>query len=272
MTYITTIMMRKNYLLLFVTLFTLSGCSTLGLDVENEPPRQPEQNWSVEQLYSAAKKALDQEDYQTALRYYGDLEARFPFGEYAQQSLIDSAYAHYDSDDPENALATIDRFIRVYPQHKNMDYAIYLRGLINFTRDEGIIERYIPRDETQRDPGAAQYALQDFMKLVNRFPDSEYSEDASQRIVYLRNRLAQHELNVAHFYMRRGSYIAALNRGKYVIENYQRTPSMPEALLLVAKAYKILELDDLSEDTIRVLKTNYPDYADADTIQKIIIE
>jgi len=264
--------MRKYYSLLFVTLFTLSGCSTLGIDLNTEPLPEPEENWSVEQLYAAAKKALDEQDYETALKYYGNLEARFPFGELAQQSLIDSAYVHYDSDDPENALATIDRFIRVYPQNPNMDYALYLRGLINFTKDEGILQRYLPRDETQRDPGAAAYALQDFTKLVNRYPKSSYSEDASQRIVYLRNRLAQHELNVAHFYMRRGSFIAALNRAKYVIENYQRTPSMPEALLIAAKAYRVLELDDLSEDTLRVLKNNYPDYAGVESIRQIIVE
>lgn len=266
--------MIKRYLLLIVISlsFTLSGCSTLGLDFNTEPLPEPEENWSVEQLYSAAKKAMDEGDYETSKKYYSDLEARFPFGEYAQQSLIDLAYVNYKSDEPETALATIDRFIRVYPQHRNIDYAIYLRGLINFTKDEGIIERYIPRDETQRDPGAAKYALQDFTNLLNRFPKSSYSEDASQRIVYLRNRLAQYELNVAHFYMRRGSYIAALNRGKYVIENYQRTPAMPEALLIVAKAYKVLELDELSEDTLRVLQSNYPNYAGADEIRKVILE
>jgi outer membrane protein assembly factor BamD len=153
-----------------------------------------------------------------------------------------------------------------------MDYAIYLRGLINFTRDVGIVERYIPRDESQRDPGAAKFALQDFSNLINRYPKSQYSDDASQRIVYLRNRLSRYEVNVAHFYMRRGSYIAALNRGKYVIENYQRTPAMPDALLIVAKAYKVLELDDLAEDTLRVLETNYPNYAGISEVRETRVE
>jgi outer membrane protein assembly factor BamD len=139
-----------------------------------------------------------------------------------------------------------------------MDYAIYLRGLTNFTRDIGIFEKYIPRDESQRDPGSARLALEDFTTLVNRYPESKYSEDAAQRIVYLRNRLAQHEVNVANYYMRRSAYVAAANRGKYVIENYPRTPAMPEALLVMAKAYKILELDELSNDALRVLELNYP--------------
>ncbi|NOQ94110.1 MAG: outer membrane protein assembly factor BamD, partial [Methylophaga sp.] len=215
-------------------------------------------SWTVERVYSEAKAALNVEDYMTALQYYSQLEARFPFGEYAQQALLESAYAYYKTDEPEQALATLDRFMRVYPLNANMDYAIYLRGLTNFTRDIGLFEKYIPRDESQRDPGSARFALKDFKILVNRYPKSNYSEDAAQRIVYLRNRLAQHEVNVAHYYMRRGSYIAAANRGKYVIENYPRTPAMPEALLMMAKAYKVLGLNELSEDALRVLTLNYP--------------
>ena len=260
--------MKKHYLLFIFILTVLSGCSTLNTD----PIPDPEESWNVERIYSEATKALENEDYANAIKYYSLIEARFPFGEYAQQSLMDSAYTHYKSDEPEKALSTIDRFIRVYPLNPKLDYAIYLRGLINFTRDVGIIEKYIPRDETQRDPGSAYIALQDFTKLINRYPTSEYSEDASQRIVYLRNRLAQHEVNVAHFYLRRGAYIAALNRGKYVIENYQRTPAMPEALALTARAYKILGLQDLSDDAIRVLEINYPQYPELNSLREITLE
>lgn len=224
----------------------------------SKDPVVAEESWSVERIYSEAKSALTLEDYTTAIQYYNQLEARFPFGEYAQQALLESAYANYKSDEPEIAIATIDRFMRVYPLNPNIDYALYLRGLTNFTRDIGLFEKYIPRDESQRDPGSARLALEDFTTLVNRYPESKYSEDATQRIVYLRNRLAQHEVNVAKYYMRRGSFIAAANRGKYVIENFPRTPAMPEALLVMAKAYKVLELDDLSEDALRVLELNYP--------------
>ena len=245
--------MKKYYLPLIISLAVLSGCSYF----ETEEV-VAEEAWTVERIYSEAKAALNAADYHTALQYYTQLEARFPFGDYAQQALLESAYAHYKDDEPESALATIDRFMRVYPLNPNMDYAIYLRGLINFNKDIGLVEKYIPRDESQRDPGAARYALRDFTTLVNRYPTSSYSEDAAQRIVYLRNRLAQHEVNVAHYYMRRGAYIAAANRGKYVVENYPRTPAMPEALLMMAKAYKVLELDELSEDALRVLQLNYP--------------
>ncbi|PHS25402.1 MAG: outer membrane protein assembly factor BamD [Methylophaga sp.] len=246
--------MKKYYFLIALSLTFLSGCSFFSEKEEVVAAS----GWTVERVYSEAKAALNAGDYTTALQYYSQLEARFPFGSYAQQSLLESAYAHYKADDPEAAIATLDRFMRVYPLNPSMDYAFYLRGLINFNRDIGLFEKYIPRDESQRDPGSARFALKDFNTLVHRFPKSKYSEDAAQRIVYLRNRLARHEINVAHYYMRRGAHIAAANRGKYVIENYPRTPAMPDALLIMAKAYKILELNDLSDAALRVLRLNYP--------------
>jgi len=258
--------MKKYYLLLIVLLLSTSGCSYFAKDEV-----EAEESWSVERIYTEAKAALTAEDYSVALQYYEQLEARFPFGEYAQQALLESAYCHYKLDDADIAIATLDRFMRVYPLNPSMDYAIYLRGLINFTRDIGLFEKYIPRDESQRDPGSARYALKDLKVLVTRYPKSIYSEDAAQRIVYLRNRLAQHEVNVAHYYMRRGAYVAAANRGKYVIENYPRTPAMPEALLMMAKAYKVLELNDLSEDALRVLELNYPGYDGVAKVRQTII-
>ena len=246
-------LMKKYFLPLIFALISVSGCSYFSKD-----ETIPENSWPVDRVYSEAKSALHTGDYQTALQYYSQLEARFPFGEYAQQALLESAYAYYKNDEPETAIATLDRFMRVYPLNPNVDYALYLSGLVNITRDIGWMEKYIPRDETQRDPGSARFALKDFTTLVNRYPDSKYSADAVQRIVYLRNKLAQHEVNVAIYYMRRGSYLAAANRGKYVIENYPRTPATPDALLVMAKAYKVLELHDLSEDALRVLELNYP--------------
>lgn len=259
--------MKKYYIPLLIGIVSTSACSLFSKDEV-----QTGNNWTVERVYSEAKSALDAGDYITALQHYSQLEARFPFGEYAQQALLESAYAQYKNDDPETALATIDRFMRVYPLNKNLDYAIYLRGLTNFTRDVGLMEKYIPRDETQRDPGSALLALKDFTTLVNRYPDSKYSEDASQRIVYLRNRLAQHEVNVANYYMKRSSYLAAANRGKFVIENYPRTPAMPDALVVMAKAYKIMGLNDLSDDALRVLELNYPGHAGVAEVQQTSIK
>jgi outer membrane protein assembly factor BamD len=245
--------MKPYTFILLSSLTLLSGCSFF-----DEKEVVAEESWTVERIYSEAKAALNTGEYDTAIEYYNQLEARFPFGVYAQQALIESAYAYYKKDDPENALATLDRFMRVYPLNPNMDYALYLRGLVNFTKDIGLFEKYIPRDESQRDPGSARNALLDFKSLVSRYPKSQYSDDAAQRIVYLRNRLGQHEVNVAKYYMRRGSFLAAANRGKYVIENYSRTPAVPEALVIMAKAYKIMELNELSEDALRVLELNYP--------------
>lgn len=256
--------MKKYYLPVIASLTLLSACSFFT----KEEAVVAGKNWSVERIYSEAKSSLNLEEYEKAIQYYSQLEARFPFGNYAQQALLESAYAHYKADDPESAIATLDRFMRVYPLNPNLDYAFYLRGLINFNRDIGFFEKYIPRDESQRDPGSARFALKDFNTLIKRFPKSKYGEDTAQRIVYLRNRLAQHEVNVAHYYMRRGSYIAAANRGKYVIENYPRTPATPDALLIMAKAYKVLELDDLSEDALRVLRLNYPGHAGVAQVHK----
>lgn len=261
--------MKKYYLPLILSLagLALSGCSFF----EKEEIKADE-SWSVERVYSEANAALSIGDYQKAITYYEQLEARFPFGDYAQQALLESAYAHYKSDDPETAIATLDRFVRVYPLNPNIDYAIYLRGLVNFHRDIGLIEKYVPRDESQRDPGAAEDALRDFNTLVKRFPKSRYAEDSAQRIVYLRNRLAQHEINVANYYMRRGAYLAAANRGKYVIENYPRTPAMPEALVVMAKAYKVMDMLDLSEDALRVLELNYPGHPGVAEVSKTELE
>lgn len=244
----------KKISLLLILMLSLSACSIFG----DKEEVKAEESWGVERIYAEAKAALNIDDYRTAIQYYEQLEARFPFGVYAQQALLESAYAHYKSDDPETAIATLDRFMRVYPLNENNDYALYLRGLVSFNKDIGILEKYIPRDESQRDPGSAEDALNDFNTLIERYPQSKYAENAAQRIVYLRNRLAQHEINVANYYMRRTSYLAAANRARYVIENYPRTPAMPEALVIMAKAYKVMELTDLSEDALRVLERNYP--------------
>lgn len=248
-------------------MFSLSACSIFG----DKEVVKAEESWGVERIYAEAKAALNIADYRTAIQYYEQLEARFPFGEYAQQSLLESAYAHYKNDDPETAIATIDRFMRVYPLNENNDYALYLRGLISFNKDIGILEKYIPRDESQRDPGSAEDALEDFNTLVQRHPQSRYAEDATQRIVYLRNRLAQHEINVANYYMRRTSYLAAANRARYVVENFPRTPAMPEALVIMAKAYKIMELNDLSNDAMRVLEANYPAHPGIADVRRSIL-
>ncbi len=232
----------------------LAGCTFFG---EKEDDTI---NWSADRLYSTARGALDSGNYEQAVDYYQKLEARFPFGKHAQQSLLDLAYAHYKNDEPDAAIAACERFIKLYPQNLHVDYAYYLKGLSNFNRGKGLAQRLLPRDEAQRDPGSAMRSFEDFSVLVTRFPESQYRNDSEQRMRYLRNKLAQNEVYVATYYMRRGAFVAAVNRARYVIENYQRTPSVPDALAILAKGYRVLEMEDLANDALRVLETNYPNH------------
>lgn len=225
----------------------------------------------MERLYKEAKEALNSGYYSKAVEYYEFLETRFPFGVYGQQSLLDLAYVYYKTEDYESSISACDRFIRLYPQNPHVDYAYYLRGLVNFNRGKGITERFLPLDLSQRDPSSALRSFQDFSDLIRRYPDSEYVEDAQKRMIYLRNLLASHEVHVANYYMRRGAYVAAANRARYVVENYARTPSVPDALALMAKAYKVLEMDDLSADAIRVLELNYPNHRGIDELRDVVV-
>jgi outer membrane protein assembly factor BamD len=172
------------------------------------------------------------------------------------QSQLDVAYAHYRADEPEAAIAAADRFIKLYPQNPYVDYAYYLKGLVNYNRSVGFLDRYVPTDASQRDPGSALDAFVDFSALVERFPDSRYAEDARQRMLYLRNNLAKHELNVARYYMRRGAYLAAANRANYVIERFQRTSAVESALEVLVDAYTALDKPELAADAKRVLVLN----------------
>ncbi|RCX29867.1 outer membrane protein assembly factor BamD [Thioalbus denitrificans] len=246
--------MRITTLLLLLTLLLTGGCSLLPDKIDET------KDWSADRLYSEAKSALDEGDYENAIRFYELLEARFPFGRYAQQAQLEIIYAYYKYDESASAVAAADRFIKLHPRHPNVDYAYYMKGLANFNMGRGLIERYLPRDESQRDPGAARQSFQDFSDLVLRFPDSKYAADARQRMLFLRNNLAQYELNVADYYMRRGAYVAAANRARYVVENYPRTPATPDALAMLARAYRAMDMDDLAADALRVLKLNYPEH------------
>jgi len=243
-----------------------AGCGLLPEQIDET------KDWSANKFYSEAKAALTEGDYETAIKHFETLQARYPYGRYAQQAQMEIVYAYYKYDEPESAIAAADRFIRLHPRHPHVDYVYYLKGLVNFERERGLIDRYLPQDPTQRDPGAARQSFLDFSELVRQFPDSKYAADAVQRMRYLRNNLAQYEVNVADYYMRRGAYVAAANRAKYVVENYPRTPANASALGIMAKAYKILKLEDLSDDALRVLKLNYPDHPAIAEVQNLEIQ
>ena len=242
------------------------GCASFGKEEDKT------RDWSAQRLYSAAKSARIEGNYEEAIDLYQKLESRYPFGRYAQQGQIEIIYAYYKSEEPASAIAAADRFIKLYPRHPNSDYAYYIKGITNFNLGKGIIDRYLPVDASQRDPGAALQAFQDFAELVKRFPNSRYAKDARQRMLYLRNNLARYELHVANYYMRRQAYVAAANRARYVVENYQKTPAVPDALVIMAKAYKIMNLDDLSQDAIRVLKLNYPEHPGIAQTERLILQ
>jgi outer membrane protein assembly factor BamD len=236
--------------LAFTIALTLSACAWL------ESQKDVTKDWSVTKLYSEAASELDQGNYKQAIEYYEKLEARYPFGRYAMQTQLDVAYAYYKAEEPEAAIAAADRFIKLYPQNPYIDYAYYLKGIVNYNRSVGFLDRYIPTDPSQRDPGSALDAFQDFAELVRLFPDSKYAPDARQRMVFLRNNLAKNEVHVARYYMKRQAYVAAANRCNYVVERFQRTSAVADALEILIDAYKKLGEDKLAADAERVLTLN----------------
>lgn len=246
--------------------FAGSGCSYFQ-DKGDETEK-----WTEDKLYNEAKAELDSGSYQRAVELYEKLQARHPFGPHAQQAQLDLAYAYFKQEEGASAVAACDRYIKLYPNSEGVDYAFYLKGLANFNQgQQGLVERYLPTDPSQRDPGAAAQSFNDFSELVKRYPNSIYVEDARLRMVYLRNILAQHEVNVAKYYMRREAYVAAANRARYVVENYQQAPAMPEALTIMAKAYRILGMEDLANDALRVLELNFPNHPGLQEAREAVI-
>jgi outer membrane protein assembly factor BamD len=215
--------------------------------------------WSAQKLYAEAKDNLNGRNYEQAIKYYEKLEARYPYGRYAQQAQLEIAYAYYKDNDPAQATTAAGRFIKLHPNHPNVDYAYYLKGLANFTEDTGLLGFISGEDMTQRDPKAAREAFDAFKELVTRFPQSRYAPDAVARMNYLVNALASHEIHVARYYMKRGAYVAAANRAQFSLKTYPRAPANEEGLVILVAAYDKLGLNDLRDDAERVMKKNFPD-------------
>jgi outer membrane protein assembly factor BamD len=253
--------MRFTKILSIVSLLLLlAACSGM--------PEDQTANWSVEDFYKTAKQALDNEDYLGAANYYTQLEARYPYGVYAQQSQLDIIFAYHKANEPASAVAAADRFIKLHPRHPNVDYAYYMRGLVTYDQNPSLFTGLFAKDPSKRDPAALRESFNYFKELVTRYPASQYTKDAIERMKVLRNHLAKHELQVANYYLQRGSYLAAANRAKYVLENYQRSESVPGALAMQVKAYRLMKMPDLAKDALRVLKKNYPDYPGLADLQK----
>ena len=231
---------------------TMSGCGLLPSDIDET------RGWSAAKLYSEARSALNDGNYESAIKYYEKLEARYPYGRYAQQAQIETAYAYYKDGEAASAIAAADRFIKLHPNHPNVDYMHYLKGLANFNDDLGIMGYLGGQDMSERDPKAAQAAFEAFKELVNRFPKSRYTPDAVERMNYLVNALASHEVHVARYYMKRGAYVAAANRVQHALKTYPQAPANEEGLVIMVKAYDALGMTDLRNDAERVMLKNFP--------------
>ena len=249
----------KAKILLINLIFSalLSSCSYWeGVFKEADPTR----GLSAAQIYGEGKAFLDVEDYPNAIRYFDILEARYPFGVYSTQSMLDLAYASYQSNLKEEAIVNADRFIRLYPNHPNVSYAYYLRALANFDKGQNFLTKIFSQDPSKYDVSKLRTSFDDFSIVVNKFPDSKYAKDSRNRLVYIKNMMAKNELYIAKYYVKRLAHIAAVERVKYLVTNYSGTPSTEEGLLILIDSYNYLNMNDLASDTARVLKENYPDY------------
>ncbi|TRZ90964.1 MAG: outer membrane protein assembly factor BamD [Rhodocyclaceae bacterium] len=233
----------------------LGGCSLLPGEIDETA------GWTPNKLYAEAKDALNEGAYDKAIKYFEKLEARFPYGRYAQQAQLEVAYAYYRQSEAASAIAACDRFIRLHPNHPNVDYAYYLKGLTNFNEDLGLLGYVSLQDLTERDPKAARESFDAFKVLVNKYPESRYTPDATARMKYLVNALASHEVHVAVYYMKREAYVAAVNRAQTAIKTYPDAPANEEALFIMVKAYDHLGMNDLRDDAERVMRKNFPNSA-----------
>jgi outer membrane protein assembly factor BamD len=246
---------RRGAGLFAAALFALSlaGC---GLLPEGKDETA---NMSADQIYSQAHGAMIEGNYTRAIKLFETLEARFPYGRYAQQAILESAYANYRAGETPAAIAAADRFIRTYPNHPNVDYAYYLKGLVYFREDQGLLGYVYEFDLSEREPKAMRESFAAFKELATKFPASRYTQDANDRMRYLTNALGLYEVKVARYYYNRGAYIAAINRAQAALVTYPRTPANEDALDILARSYDKLNLVQLRDDTQRVLKQNFPE-------------
>ncbi len=254
-------------MLLWLTL--AGGCSIFGGHDKGDAQDEVDANEAL--MYRNIQRSLRAGSYQEAIKSLQQLESRFPFGRYAEQAQLELIYAHYMSFDMEEARSAADRFIKLHPQHPNVDYAYYLKGLASYNENRGVFDRLVSTDIAERDMTSAHYAYEEFADLLSHLPDSPYAPDAKKRMLYLRDLLARHELYVANFYMERKAYVAAANRARYVIENYSKADCVPDALALMVEANYKLGLKDAANDALEVLAVNFPDYKAFDKSGELVL-
>lgn len=228
--------------------------------------------YTEEELYQKARRFMIERKPTSATELYQMLETRYPFGQYAEQSQLEIITAYYEAADYEMAVAAADRFIRLHPNHPQVDYAYYYKGLSKFDKNRSFFDKFFKMDMSKRDPGLATDSYNDFSSLVSKYPDSQFAGDSRGRMRFLRNLLAKHEVHVANYYFKRGAYTAALNRGRYVVEHYQESPSVPDGLAIMIQAYRLLDMQDLANSTLIVLRKNYPTHESLDDSGNFIDE
>tara|TARA_B100000676_G_scaffold14654_2_gene13164 strand:- start:216 stop:1046 length:831 start_codon:yes stop_codon:yes gene_type:complete len=245
-------------LTLFLVL-QLSGCAFGWLKTTKKGENT--EGWTVTQFYEAGKQDLEDGDWKGAIAFFIALEARYPYGRYAQQAQLYVAYAHYKEDDQPAAIIAAKRFIKLHPNHPNVDYAYYIKGLASFNDEKGIagylMKNWLNQHMSERDPKASRESFESFKELVKRFPDSKYRSDAIKRMNYLFNTVAMGEVYVARYYMKRKAYIAAVNRAQYILNEYPQTPATKYALEIMVDAYDKLAMKDLRDDAKRVMQKSF---------------
>jgi outer membrane protein assembly factor BamD len=242
-----------RWLSLLTLLVGLAGCGILG----GEAPDRTT-NMTPQQLYAEAKDEMSNGKYSEAVKLLGKLESRYPFGAWAQQAQIDTAFAYYKDGNRVEALVAVERFVRLHPTSELLDYAYYLKGLINFNEEQGFMARFGGQDLSERDQRAARESFESFRQVVTRFPNSKYYDDSAARMKYLVNAMAAGEAHIARYYYLRGAYVATVGRAQTVLQQYPQTPAVEEALYLMLKSYEKLQLEELRADTERVFLKNYP--------------
>ncbi|GAB4177426.1 MAG: outer membrane protein assembly factor BamD [Rhodocyclaceae bacterium] len=230
----------------------LGGCGVFG------EPKDETAGWSAQKLYTEAKSLMAEGSYEKAVKLFETLEARYPFGRYAQQAQLEIAYSYYRNNDRASAVAACDRFIKLHPNHPNVDYAYYLKGLALFHDDAGLLGFLAPQDPSERDSKAARESFEVLRELVVRFPSSRYARDAQARAGYLVNAMASYEVAVANYYLRRGAHVAAVNRAQAAVKQFPEAPATEKALFILVKSYDAMGLDDLRDDAERVMRRNFP--------------
>ncbi len=261
--------MIRKYLATYLLMASfLQGCSFLDKMLEEEDTTV---GLTAAQLYQEGKEFLNLEDFNNAIRYFEVLESRFPFGKYSTQAMLDLSYAYYASDQRDQSIVEVNRFIRLYPNHPEVSYAYYLRALANFDKDANVLTRFFGYDPSRYDVTALKESFNDFSIVVNKYPNTKYAEDSLNRLVYIRNQIARSELYIAEYYNKRSAHVAAIERIKYMLENYGGTPSTEKGLLILIDSYNSLNMRQLASDTARVLKKNYPEYKIEEVDKNILV-